>query len=241
MSKILVLPDVHMKAELLDRVATLLGQHHTWGCLSVGDLWDDWNRPLQDYEEFAKKWQEFLFLYASRFYFCWGNHDYGYWSYPGHHSGYIAGAKDIVRNTLIYMCLHMPEQIQIAHLMDKVIFSHAGIISNLFKEYKAGVQKRIDRSFMDWVNYDLSPERLWHEDSPLWHRPSNAYRKNTFDPSFLQVVGHTPVLTVTHTVEDNVLYTDTWSTDSERNPLGDKSLVVIDTQTQEWEVIPYGK
>lgn len=241
MSKVLVLSDVHMKLELLDKVAQLLNRNPNWLCVSVGDLWDDWNRPLEDYEKFAKAWRKFLDKYGDRLYFCWGNHDYGYWSYPGHHSGYMADAKDIVRNTLTYMCLLMSERVQVTHFMDKAIFSHAGITPNLLEEYKAEIQKRIDRSFLEWINYDLSPERLWHEDSPLWHRPSDTYRKNTFNPSFLQVVGHTPMPTIVHTVEDHILYTDTWSTDSRHNLLGDKSLVVVETETPEWEIIPYGE
>lgn len=240
MSKILVLPDVHMKTELLDRVATLLDRHHNWICLSIGDLWDDWARPLQDYEEFATAWRRFLGKYEDRLYQCWGNHDYGYWTYPGHHSGYNADAKDIVRQSLIETALTLEPRLQLVHVFDKVIFSHAGITRNLLEEYKAGVQERVETSFVRWINEDLSPERLWHEDSPLWHRPTNLPRINSFSSGhYFQVVGHTPIRSITHNVDDEILYVDTWSTDSARTPLGDKSLVVVDTEDFTWEVIPY--
>lgn len=238
--KILVLPDAHLHIPLIDRVDQLLDQHTDWYCVSLGDWFDDWGRPLEDYRAFIKRFHTFLTKHCMHTRLCWGNHDYGYWVYPGHHSGYSKDAEQDVR-TFLRSLKHLPLSRDLfPEILIKegdVLFSHAGITRDLFSRYHDNAHGLIDQSFVDWANYTLAPEDFWLDGSPLWHRPSTDLSKNTFNPRYLQVVGHTPVSTIIYTLKDNVLYTDTWSTDSHRQPLGDQSLVVVDTDNLTWEII----
>lgn len=241
MSHCLILPDCHLKVALLDRATELLLDHPDWRCISLGDWADDWGRPVSDYRKFFEALEEFLVRFTGRVSSCWGNHDYGYYDYPAHCSGYSYRAEHIVKD--FYRGFYEEDLMsafpQVAIEIDNVYFSHAGITEGLHRYYKSCCHRYPGHSFMEWINGILvsNPRRLWDECSPLWHRPANNYHKNTFNPHYLQVVGHTPVPTVTYSKEDNILYTDTWSTDSERKPLGDKSLVLVDTITKEWEII----
>lgn len=236
--KILVLPDLHLHLPLLDKTNALLEAHPDWDCVSLGDWFDDWQRPVADYERTIERFTALIEKYPYRFTLLWGNHDFGYWSYPGHHSGYIADAKDAVRGflTQLHTTLPLARPLALTYMRDGVIFSHAGLTLGFHKRYLEQARRYPYQSFLAWAD-DAPLPTIWENDSPLWHRPHNNPHKNTFNPTFLQVVGHTPVPTVTHTKEDNILYTDTWSTDSERTPLGDKSLAVVNTETHEWEVI----
>lgn len=237
MSQVLCLPDAHLKTELLVSVSELLDTHPSWMCVSLGDWVDDWGRPVEDYQSFLNEFERFCERYHKRLLLCWGNHDYGYWSYPGHCSGYSQDAEAVVRKTLWHLSNEYHHIFAVVHALDEVVFSHAGITMGLFNEYRSCLHKRPEQSFWDWINKKLSAERLWREDSPLWHRPSNQLRKNTFNPHYLQVVGHTPVPTITYNHDDHMLYTDTCSTDSERKPLGDRSLLLINTDTKEWKIL----
>lgn len=234
--KALILPDAHLHLELLERVHQLLAEHKDWQCVSLGDWSDDWNRPAKNYETFFDYFLQFCKQYQYRLYLCWGNHDYGYWSYPGHHSGYSVDAERIIRDALWQIDQLCP--IQAVWQRNDVIFSHAGITKGMLLKFLTSAHKHPKWSLVDFCN-NQSPHDYWEEESPLWHRPSNNYHKNTFNPLFLQVVGHTPVPTVTHTPEDNIIYTDTWSTDSDYNPMGDKSLVLVDTEVLSWRIINY--
>lgn len=235
--KILVMPDAHLKCGLLDRMSVLLDAHPDWGLVSLGDWVDDWNASPELYKTFLNKFADFLDRYGTRCALVWGNHDWGYWEAPGWASGYSSDAKDLVRHYLADFQTSYP--FFMVYGEDNVVFSHAGVTKAWFATYKARLSKLSPHTSLDTYTRDATTWELSEDASPLWHRPADDYSKNTYNPHILQVVGHTPVSTITHTTEDNILYSDTWSTDSEHNPLGDKSLVVVDTKTQEWEVIPY--
>lgn len=236
--KYLVMPDAHLKVELLDRISLLLKHNPSWRCISLGDWADDWGRPVEDYKKFFDTLVVFFNRRFPNGIACWGNHDYAYWANPGSCSGFSGDAKDIVRSSLYEIDAMLYDNIRIAHQIDSTIFSHAGIGRYCFKQYKVGLHNYPDKSLLDWLDA-LDYRRLQDQAFPLWMRPDTDAKKNTFNPKLFQVVGHTPVPTITYDKESNTLYTDTWSTDSERNPLGDKSLVVVDTKTQKWEIIPY--
>lgn len=231
--KVLILPDAHLKIELLTRVSELLDQHFDWHCVSLGDWCDDWGRPVEDYQQFFDAFVSFVSHYRIRLYLVWGNHDYGYWNYPAHCSGYSADAKDVVRTAL----RKIQDIIPIVTTLDiqDVFFSHAGLTKGAFADYKRKLHNIPQISFIDYIN-SLSDVELWREQSPLWHRPTSTL-KDTFNPHFLQVVGHTPVPTIKYDEDTNILYTDTWSTFSNRVPIGDGSLVLVDTVTKTWEVL----
>lgn len=236
--RVLVMPDAHLKTDLVDAVEKVMKTDKADYCVSLGDWSDDWITTVEDYHRFFKRFLEFYEKYCDKMHLCWGNHDYGYWRYPNMNSGYNVDA-DIVVRKYIRELYEYAGPITLTHVIDNVIFSHAGITNYLFKEYKKVVHRQIDRSFIDWINLELidDRERLWQDSSPLWHRPTNKLRVNTFNPNIMQVVGHTPVMTVMRDNPDNILYTDTWSTNNRKERLGDKSLAIVDTESQTWEKV----
>lgn len=76
---------------------------------------------------------------------------------------------------------------------------------------------------------------LWNDESPLWLRPQyrhvNAFRKE----AYTQVVGHTPVETITE--EDGIISTDVFSTYRDGRQIGESAMIVIDSQTDDYEKI----
>lgn len=240
--KILVMPDAHLKTELVDRIDQLLDEHPDWLCVSLGDWADDWGRPVREYKKFYERFTAFLKKHAERIECCWGNHDYAYYGNDFSCSGFSSSARPIVES--FYRKLEedfelFPARPRLLVEHDGTVFSHAGLSRGTLDQYLVHAHQYPYLSFYDWVEHRLRniASLLTEQESPLWHRPSSNYQQNTFNPQILQVVGHTPVLTITHTKDDNVLYTDTWSTDANRQPLGDKSLVVIDTVLKKWSII----
>lgn len=229
----LIFSDAHLHLNLLDTVDRLMTEHPDWHCVSLGDWSDDWGRPVEDYQRFFDALVDFAERYADRFHPVWGNHDYGYWDCPARCSGYTADARDIVRSALHKVIYRAP--ITTVYRAGNVLFSHAGLSKGLFDEYKRQAHKHPDDSFLYYVN-SLRAEELWRRESPLWYRPTHT-AKDTFNSRFLQVVGHTPVPTIKADPKTNVLYTDTWSTFSDRTPIGDCSLVLVNTVTATWEIL----
>lgn len=230
--KVLVMPDVHLHTKLFDAMDKVLNDYPDIELvMSLGDWADDWGKPVSAYQEFFERFNKFMcdHRHAQDFDFCWGNHDYGYQYIPGRCSGYVPEATEVVREFI----KHCPTP-AMARKINNVVFSHAGVVPNMYNSYKKVAHDYPDVPFFVWLGRQ-SPERLWWEDSPLWHRPGS--RDNTFNTKFLQVVGHTPVPTIVHNKADNIIYTDTWSTDSNGKALGDCSLLIIDTNTLETEKI----
>lgn len=236
--KILCLPDAHLHIPLIEKVDSLLEAHPDWECVSLGDWCDDWGRLVKDYQAFFDVFLPFCQKYKERLHLCWGNHDYGYWVNSEHHSGYMHDAKDIVRHSLTLMQTILP--IKIVQAIDGVLFSHAGICQRWFEVYKSLLPTLPDQSLLDYTEQVLPKLYLdphW-AGSPLWRRPTYT-PADTFNPQILQVVGHTYVDSVHHQADSNIVYTDTWSTDSEYFPLGDNSLCVIDTKAQKIDRVLY--
>lgn len=233
--KCLIMPDTHLKVRLVDRIDALMGENPEWYCVSLGDWADDWGKDPTDYQKFFDRLLEFVKKYRGRILLCWGNHDFGYLYRPGGHTGYMPDAKDIVRNAIYQLEYALDTHIQVVHRVDDVLFSHAGLSKSWFSMFKRRVDLNIEDSFLGFSNWGAATDTL-SNNSPLWYRPHGDDR-DSFNPKFMQVVGHTPTSCIKHNAKANVLYTDTWSTDSEGVSLGDKSIVLVDTERQSWRVI----
>ena len=218
MTRCLVMPDAHLHLPLLVTIDAILQNpaYQIDAVVSLGDWCDDWDALTRDYQYF---FDEFLSRIADSpvpYYLCWGNHDYGY-QYDHGFSGKNPYAIRYVKSRL--RRLHSLSPIRPFFRDANTIFSHAGIS-------QAAHDRCPDHDFPD----------LWEDDSPLWGRPTYTLTE-TYDPTILQVVGHTPIATVTYNPHTNMLYTDTWSETPTHIPIGDRTLVIVDTVTQKWEVI----
>ena len=122
------------------------------------------------------------------------------------------------------------------HVVDGVIFTHAGLTEVWVKRQKllveAGWGDFETPELLKLVNF-AAPAELWLEESPIWARP----QVDEYDmyPAKLQVVGHTPVK---EPYEDNgVLSTDVFSTYPNGAPFGSQEFVVVDTVNGTWEKV----
>jgi len=229
MSKVLVIPDVHLKPWMFDQAGSLYKEEKCDKIVFLGDLIDDWDQEknLDLYNEtfdraiaFAKDHQN-LFI-------CYGNHDMSY-VWDKMESGYSPWARELAVRRLRELRDALPaENCAFIHLMDNVMFSHGGLTLSFVMQHFGSSGASID-SIVSSVN-SMWVDKLWKDDSPIWARPQNGYRTYPFD--LLHVVGHTPMEAIT--LCDNVLSTDVFSTYRDGSPIGPQSFVIVDTLSQEY-------
>lgn len=233
MSKVLVIPDVHLKPWMFDKATEKIKMSEIDRTVLLGDLVDDWNQEtnLELYRETLDRAALFVKEYPDTLY-CFGNHDVSY-LWQAHESGYSAYARETVVegiNKLIYTL--SPENSGFIHRIDNVLFSHAGLTER-FVLRKFGYGERMDIDVMIEKINRMSSDDIWRDDSPIWARPQKKNMR-MFPWDMMQVVGHTPVEEVT--LEDKVLSVDNFSTDQYGVPLGDERFVCIDTVSGEYEL-----
>lgn len=229
MSKVLVIPDVHLKPLMFDQADNIYKEEKCDKIVFLGDLIDDWdqeknlglyNSTFDRAIAFAKDHQN-MFI-------CYGNHDMSY-VWDEMESGYSPFARELVVSRLRELSDALPvENCAFIHLMDNVIFSHGGLTLSFIMQHFGSSATSID-SIVRSVN-SMSGDKLWKDDSPIWARPQNGYRTYPFD--MLHVVGHTPMEAIT--LCDNVLSTDVFSTYRDGTPIGSQKFVIVDTITKEY-------
>lgn len=234
MSKVLVIPDVHLKPDMFDKADKIISSGMADNAIQLGDMLDDFG------EEYNISLYEKTLHRAIKFYkdhpgslWCCGNHDFGYlYAYYGpRESGHSVMAGPFVRPLLEKLPL------QNMHIVDGVIFTHAGL-TQTWMDYMSSQYMKHDfpdteEKILRLVNELSRPDDMWKENSLIWARPQ--VDKYEMWPAKLQVVGHTPMKTPTE--KGGVLSTDTFSTYSNGAPYGDRNFVIIDTETGKWKKI----
>ena len=246
MSKILCIPDVHLKPKMFDEAHQLLGNGVADEAVCLGDLLDDWGEEfnLALYQRTVEKVLWFQKEHP-RTRWVMGNHDFGYY-YPefGHkesgHSKFMEGEMGVWLEEFKRKNIRQ----RFAEIIDKVIFTHAGISKRWIVEHARAEEDKWEHpEWLDFVlNEDIDYECFWEDDSPLWWRPQEEYGgnpENAWDggASYLQVVGHSPMRTPTQ--EGSILSCDVFSTYRNGAPYGDQKWVVVDTKTKEWEKVEH--
>ena len=201
MSKVLVIPDSHLKIEVIERGLRLAQKVRADYVVCLGDYFDDWaSMPEQYYQmvDYLKKTMRSnpdLILLL-------GNHELNYLGYR------CAGYKhEVVKD--LYNFLHDNYRFNLSYAIDGVLYSHAGVctewaknnnvIGNTALRYKltknAGadfVADRLDKVTSFDVFAQVGPERGGHSaPSPMWADLSELIVDAL--PNVKQVVGHTPV------------------------------------------------
>ena len=235
--KVLVIPDVHLKPTIFDKgekVAT--NKYDKIVCL--GDLVDDWGMQhnsnlyettLERAVEFDKKHPDMLW--------CWGNHDVSY-LYCLSETGFSYIMIPLVNKYLVKLQKQCDERLKIIHRLDTVLFSHAGLteefVDSMYKKHPRSIDTILNKT-NKMIEDKNSAIRLWHNDSPLWTRPQYAPIDMYLADVYYQVVGHTPVPQPLE--KGNCITLDTFSTYSTGEPIGDCRLVIVDTETHEWNYV----
>jgi hypothetical protein len=203
------------------------------------DIPDDWNKQfdISLYEEtydvairFAKKYPDTAW--------CYGNHDL---SYVWHklETGYSPMAAYTVQKKLIDLKEVLPEGnlIKYVHRIDNVLFSHAGMSKDFVNLHVPKSKYDDVDDVLDYVNH-LGEMKMWYDGSPIWLRPQYTDVKMYKSRQFLQVVGHTPMETITK--KKNVISCDVFSTYRDGKPIGTEEFLLLDTITWDYSMVNYG-
>lgn len=232
--KVLVIPDIHLKPFIFEQASRLMADQIAERAVCLMDIPDDWNQKLNIdlYEDtfdaairFARDYPDTLW--------CYGNHDLSYvWS--AMESGYSPMASYMVNKKLRQLQSTIPEANPIRYVqrIDDVLFSHGGLDKGFVLTYVSeAVYNDVDQ-VLDSIE-SLGYREMWTDDSPIWLRPQYEHTLLYQEEDFLQVVGHTPVETITR--EGNLITCDTFSTYRDGTPIGNQEFLVLDTQTWEFK------
>ncbi len=234
--KVLVIPDVHLKTWIFDKAENVLKSCKADRAVCLMDMPDDWDMEFQIdryraiYDRaiaFAKEYPDTLW--------CYGNHDLSY-PWGRLESGYSPYAERTVMEKLeeLENSLKNSSQINIMHRIGQVLFSHAGLSTEFVKSLNRKLLDADIDEVLRSVN-TASQDKLWNDESPLWLRALDVRRKAFRGEKYKQVVGHTPVEKIME--QGGMIFTDVFSTDREGTQIGESAMVVIDSETGEYEVV----
>lgn len=130
--------------------------------------------------------------------------------------------------------LKSPVQINIMHRIDNVLFSHGGLTADFLRWLNKDLLDADIEEVIAAVN-DAPHDYLWNDESPLWFRPQYETREIFRADIYKQVVGHTPVERIFE--KDGIISTDVFSTYRDGRQIGESAMIVIDSETGEYEKI----
>ena len=232
--EVLVIPDVHLKPWMFERVAELMKEGIADQAVCLMDIPDDWRQQfnLDLYVStfdaaisFAKEFPKTLW--------CYGNHDVCY-PWNQRESGYSHVAPRTVCEKLQELREVLPDEKQLAfmHRIDDVIFCHGGLTEEYVRHYIPAEQYDDVDAVVDTIN-GFGLGELWQDASPLWYRPQYYDGKMYKSEELLQVVGHTPVEAIIK--KDNYISCDVFSTYQDGRPIGTQEYLLLDTDSLEYE------
>jgi metallophosphoesterase superfamily enzyme len=78
MSKILIIPDMHLKPAILNMAERILACKKADKIVILGDLLDDFYAKPEDYERFWQKFMQFYREHKDQIVLLYGNHEVAY-------------------------------------------------------------------------------------------------------------------------------------------------------------------
>lgn len=242
--RVLVIPDVHLKTDMLEMAEEIMKTSSVDMAIFLGDIPDNWGcqGKIDMYKATYDGVMDFKRKYPNTK-FCYGNHDIAYWlSLPC--SGTDIYNIGVVANMIGELQQVYGQDATIIHQIDDVLFSHAGLTSNyIHRFFSREVELNIsDKDLIERINYlDDKDRRLWDETSPIWARPQHQESIPKFSrlymwkpETYMQVVGHTPLIHPEQ--EQNLLSCDVFSTRPNGELYGLQEWVIVDTKMQTWEI-----
>ena len=230
MSRVLVIPDVHLKPWIFDE-ADKVDKSSYEDIVVLGDLVDDWGKgnDLGAYEETLNRAAEFGKEHGESLW-CYGNHDVSY-LWDAMESGYSVQARLTAIEGITKLERILEDRYKFVHRIDNVLFSHAGV-TETFVLHSCGYHVKEIDDILAKINR-MGKQELWRDSSPIWARPQADFYRIFRDDLFYQVVGHTPVEEPLDAC--GVLTLDLFSTYSIGNPYGNQKLYIVDTMTRKFE------
>ncbi len=224
MGKILVIPDMHLKAHMLDMAESILGHERIVKIIILGDLLDDFYARPEAYEAF---WQKFMSFYET-------NKDRIVLLYGNHEVAYLLG-RPVTGNTRHgekYARRYAKLSPKIVFVAGKIVFSHAGVFDEFLSA--RGLSDSHIPEAIALIN-SMPLEDVWTDDSPLWARPQLCHLHTRGEwPDYLQVVGHTPLQRIEKA--GDTISVDVFSTNWGKK-YGEEKMIIIDTETGEFKIV----
>lgn len=233
MSKVLVIPDSHLKISVIENGLKLASKHRADKVVLLGDYFDDWFAISQDYKDMLM-YLKTLLKKNPNVIPLFGNHELSYLGYPC--SGYNNAMAETLRQAL-----YPDHRFLFGVAIDEVFYSHAGVCTGWLKENKIMTQNDLRINLFKKTGAELlekcigkisdislfahaGPARGGSKfPSPLWADLTELVA----DPAPVkQVVGHTPVKEIENV--GKVWFTDVFSNDNEC----DEYLLVTDGEPQ---------
>ena len=229
MSKVLVIPDVHMDVRVIEHGIELADKLRADQIVMLGDYFDDWFAVDSQYDEMIKYLKNLLNRRKDIIPLL-GNHELSYLGYPC--SGHRKSVKSKVYNAL-------KEDFRFLYCVaiDGILYSHAGatqqwllenkIVTTNMLRYK--MSKKAGAAFLEsrinaagWEPMKrVGPARGGKSiPSPLWCDLTELISNEI--PTVKQVVGHTPISEIE--CIGNCWFTDVFS----NNNISDEYLFVVD-------------
>ncbi len=225
MSRVLVIPDVHLKPWIFDKADKVTRDSYD-DIVILGDLVDDWNRgnDLDVYRETLDRAAEFGKTHDKSLW-CYGNHDVSY-LWDAMESGYSIQARETVIEGITKLEHVLEDRYRFVHKIENTLFSHAGL-TETFVLHACGYHIKDIDEIITIINH-MKKDQLWRNSSPIWARPQNDFYRMFRDDVFYQVVGHTPVEEPLNL--GGVLSLDLFSTYSDGSAYGNQKLYIVDTE-----------
>lgn len=240
MAKTLFVGDLHGKPDLLPLINRVIKREQIDRMVILGDICDDWTLSNNG---MAYWFQSFANWYARREIETiplLGNHDIPYFLSKG--SSALKRIRDIApgfrpgaHRKVHELMADIP--FELAWTDGEVIATHAGLTVGWEKQHD--LEDKSIREIVSWMNglmrrstqlgdlfMEIGKARGGDSvnPSPLWADLSETGKDG--DQHFTQVVGHSPVDTVTR--NGNIWYCDTFSTRQDGSSIGDWTLLVKD-------------
>lgn len=233
MARCLVIPDPHLKIDVIERGLELARMQLADHIIILGDYFDDWGAIDEDYYKMVDYLKNLL-RWNPNVFCLMGNHELSYIGYPcaGHNKNVKADIGPAIENDFrFWTCL----------AVDGVMYSHAGFTMNWLAQNKVMTLNDLryklgSRTGAEYLEQKVAPLERTKWDifaqvgrarggkdpapSPLWADLTELIADPL--PNIKQVVGHTPIKNIE--CIGKVWFTDVYSNG---NP-GDEYLFVVD-------------
>lgn len=233
--RVLVIPDIHLKGWIFDWAEKIGQKEKVDAYVCLMDIADDWEK--YDKELYAATYDraiEFAKKNPTISFFCMGNHDYSYMECKDE-SGFLPSMLPVVVKKLHQLKREVGESLAIVHRLGKVLFSHGGICDLYVSEYMENLYEASIDEIINQINKCFGVNELWKSLSPMWFRCTQSSLSMFRENEFIQIVGHTPVKKIIK--HGSTVLTDTFSTWSTGENIGDQSFVIVDTETGKFEIV----
>lgn len=239
MSKVLVIPDSHLKIDVIENGIELANHYKADKIVLLGDYFDDWYAVSRDYYDMVD-YLKLLLRKDPRIVALLGNHELSYMGFPcSGHNKHVA--EHVMRN------IYPDHRFYWCAAFDGVLYSHAGVTTAWLRANKILTENEIRYKLSKNNGADFLEVKIGNVESLSPFAKAGPGRGGNSYPSLLwadaeelmtdsipnikQVVGHTPVKEIQ--CVGKCWFTDVYSNFN----ISDEYLLVVNGKP---EIVHYG-